>query len=556
LKQLLFILLTLTIGCKERREVNKSIHVTTSPDFNKGESFFKTKKDSAFYYFNKVTDSSQDSLQIAMAYNYMAVMQLEAGDYFSSQESLLKSLKYLNEDKKNDYYCLSSDYCILGNNCLNLKKYNNAIDYYDLALKFAIDDNLKLFALNSKAVAYQKKEEYSQAIAIYNAILNQRINNKMEYARILSNLARVKWLQHPGYQPLPEFYVALKIRQDEKDNWGLNASYSHLSDYYSPSRPDSALSYALKMYEVAQRINSPDDELEALQKLIKLSRPEELRQYVTCYQYLSDSVQTARSAAKNQYVLIGYEAEKNKADNLVLQKDNTEKKIQILQQRIILYGILLLFLFVAFIAILWYRKRRQRMVMEARDSIREHQLKISQKVHDVVANGIYQIMAGLEHHGAIEKEHLADKLEILYEQSRDISYEHPTKLLRDFQEEIDWLLTSFATQTTKVFIVGNNINTWHNTSANIKNELLQVLQELMINMKKHSCAHNVVARFERQGNQISIQYQDDGVGLPASFQYGNGLTNTGNRIKGIGGQIIFDRAATNGLKVRVSFPVI
>jgi signal transduction histidine kinase len=81
-----------------------------------------------------------------------------------------------------------------------------------------------------------------------------------------------------------------------------------------------------------------------------------------------------------------------------------------------------------------------------------------------------------------------------------------------------------------------------------------MLQEFMINMKKHSSAHNVVIKFEKEGSDLKIQYIDDGVGLPVNFRPRNGLNNTENRIKGIGGQIIFENSPLRGLTIQVFIP--
>lgn len=508
------------------------------------------KNDSAFFYYNKVVASSTDSLQIAMAYNNMSVIQSDAGDYFGSQENLLMSLRYLNERKEQDFDCLSSDYNELGGTSLNLKNYDAALGYYDKALKFAQYDEFKLILLNNKAVVYQKKKDFAKAIAIYDSIIHNRLNDKTTYARVLSNRARTRWLQDSGYHAAPELLKALQIRINDKDYWGQNASYAHLSDYYSNSNKDSALTYADKMYSIARYLDSPDDEMEALQKLISLGYPQNLRQYFTRYQYLNDSLQTSRNTAKNQFALIRYDAEKNKIENLQLQKENADKKIQIIQQRIMLYSAIMGALSVIIISVFWYRKRQ----IQAQNTIRENQLKTSQKVHDVVANGLYRVMAEIEHKPAIEKETLLDKIEMLYNQSRDISYEQPTASREDFQDEIANLLRSFATDTTKVLIVGNNQGFWDGTKHHIKKEVAYILQELMINMKKHSHASNVVIKLEQRGNQIIIQYTDDGIGFPRGQSFGNGLTNTGTRIQNINGKITFD-PNTTGTKIQISFPI-
>src|SRR5215203_3619420 len=118
--------------------------------------------------------------------------------------------------------------------------------------------------------------------------------------------------------------------------------------------------------------------------------------------------------------------------------------------------------------------------------IRKQQLKTSKKVHDVVANSIYQIMTDIEHKDAVEKERLLDKLEAVYEQSRDISYEPIEKNYHDFHRTVRELLSTFATPTTKVLIVGNEKDLWAGIKEQVKKELKHVLQELMINMRKHS----------------------------------------------------------------------
>lgn len=538
------------LACHKQHTI---LSVTEEPDYEKAESFLYVKNDSAYYYFNKVASHSQDSLQIAMAYNRMASLQSDAGDYFGSQENLLTSLRYLDERDEKDHYCLSSDYNELGSTSLNLRNYDAAIEYYDLALKYAHDDEFKLTFLNNKAVVYQKKKEFAKAIAIYDSIINKNPKDKKTYARILSNRTRTRWLEDSVYKAAPELLTALQVRLKENDYWGQNASYAHLSDYYSHSRPDSALIYADKMYSIARYLNSPDDEVEALQKLISLGGQQNVSKYFTRYQYLSDSIQTARNTAKNQFALIQYNAEKNKMENLRLQKENADKKVQIAQQRTAIYvaGLIIL------ISIGWYRKYKQQTTFKAQNLIREHELKTSQKVHDVVANGLYRLMTEIQYKPDIEKEDLLNKIDTMYEQSRQISYEHKPSVSnhQNYESKIVQLLQSFATDTIKILIVGSDSCSWQKLNVNVKVEVEHILQELMINMRKHSKASTVVIRFEQQNNCIKIQYTDDGVGLHPKYSFGNGLTNTVSRINRIKGTINFENNLKGGLNVQASFPI-
>lgn len=537
---LILIAASCLLSCKKPR---KAVSVTTSADYNKGASFYNVNNDSAFYYFNKLVTSSGDSLEIAAAYTYMGIIQSQGGDYFGSQESLLQSMKHLDERRLSDSAYLLSDFNELGRVSLSLKNYDAAIDYYDKALKLTENPNSRIIALSNKAVAYQKKQQYAYAVSIYNSILENSKTDIRRYARILSNMAFTKWLQNAAYPAAPELLKALEIQQNEKDNWGMNASYAHLSDYYTRSRPDSALIYAEKMYKITQQLNSPDDELEALQKMIALSQPVSAKAHFARYQYLNDSLQTSRNNAKNQFALIRYEVAKNKADNLSLQKDNAEKKFQVT----LLLITLAILIIAAFFIYRLLQKRRQRL-------LREQQLKTSQRVHDVVANGIYHIMAKIEHEQP-DKEMLLDDLEILYDQSRNISYDQPETMFDNYAELLITKLSSFGNTEVNVSIVGNEEATWKGIATKVKNELYYVLREFMINMKKHSGATSVVIKFERDFKGLKVSYADDGKGIPSDAENKNGLRNTENRIKAIHGAISFESSDPKGLKIQLSIPI-
>lgn len=541
------------LACNKKQHSRKFV---TDASYDKANSFLNKDSDSAYYYFNKVTGNSKDSLEIAISYNQMATIQADAGDYFGAQEALMISLKFLNDKKEKNFECLSSNYNELGLNSLNLKRYNLAISYYDKVRKYDVKKAYNLRILNNKGLIYQKEKKYIQSLNMYSKIiLENTADNQMEYAKVMSNIARTKWLQNPEYNAAPYLLKSLHIREKENDAWGQNASYSHLADYYMHKNPDSALIFAKNMYQVAKKIKSPDDQIEALQKLIVLSPSQQTKQYFETYRKLDDSLQTARNAAKNQFALVRYEAEKNKSDNLNLQKDNTEKKYQIIKQKIWLFSTFLLVLAAAVFSIIWYKKREQRLELEAQNTIKENQLKTSKKVHDVVANGLYRVMAEIENHTSLDRESILDKLENMYEKSRDISYEELSFTDQDFHEKIAELLKSFATQTTKVLYMGNTPELWENISTQVKCEIEQVLQELMVNMDKHSQASQVVVRFIQKNHYINISYTDNGIGISEGKKFNNGLTNTGNRIKSIHGEITFESNGEKGLKVQISFPV-
>lgn len=553
----LSILLVFLISCSKKQETTEK--KTDNLLYGKAFEFLdRGQRDSAFVYFNKAKDLFQlnkDSLGIGKCLINMGMISTDRGDYFSGQEFSLDAFSYFNKNKKENFAFLEVNSNNLGIASSSLKNYIQAIDFYKQSLAYNQDSARVLVIKNNIANAYREQKEYKKALLIYENILNRKFNNKKDYARTLTNISVAKWLQNPGYNAAPGLLKALDIRERENDLWGQNSSYSHLANYYQYTRPDSALFFARKRYPAAIKLNSPDDQLDALGKLIKLSPPKEMKRYFEVYQNLDDSVQTARNAAKNQSALIRYESEKNKADNLELQKDNTEKKFQIAKQRILIFSVLLLVVAAAVIAVIWYKKRKQRMELASQNAIREHQLKTSKRVHDVVANGLYRVMTEIENRDDIDKGQVLDKIEDLYEKSRDISYEKPELDDQNFHQKISALLMSFATENAKVLIAGNTLALWKKVNPEVKYEVEHILQELMVNMKKHSGASNVAVRFEGGADQIKIYYTDNGVGMSDETSFKNGLRNTGNRIDAIHGEITFDIKVEKGLKIQICFPL-
>lgn len=505
--------------------------------------------DSAFVYFNKAKDLAllqKDSLVVGLSLAGLAILFTNTGDDPNGQEYSLNALSYLNEKKKQYYPALSSNYNNLGIATHNLRDYKNAHKYYDLAIKFSTtlaDTNLYR---NNKAYSYQETKQYKKALEIYDLILKTASKDMEEYTRVLSNISTTKWLLNPNYNPLPELLKAAHIREKENDLWGRNSSYYYLADYYGKSKPDSALYYAHKMYDVAKKLKSNDDQLLALQKLIKFSPAPLSKQYFETYLKLDDSALVIRNNAKNQFAIVRYDVEKHKAANFVLQQDNTEKKYQLII--IIVAAILIIS-----IGIFRYRKRQQDIKRVAENTIRENQLKTSKKVHDVVANGLYRVMTEIENEDELNRDKILDKIEEMYERSRDISYEKSNP--KAFDERLKEIFNSFSSATTVVNVKGNTGELWNDFSATTKHEIEHVLQELMVNMKKHSKASLVNIQFQRANNNMIIVYTDNGVGLAQDYKFNNGLTNTGNRMAGIQGTITFDTTPEKGLSIQLAFPI-
>ncbi|KPH12198.1 hypothetical protein AMQ68_21395 [Chryseobacterium sp. ERMR1:04] len=520
-----------------------------NPYYDRAFEFLEKKnEDSAYVYFDKAKDIFEEHKNRVMEGKCLiniAIISTNKGDYYSGQLISTQAIKYFNENDKDQFSYIYSNYNNLGISSDNLKDYKNAIRFHNLALKFANDEPNKIIALNNLGNVYKENKEYRQAIKIYKTILTNSKSNNKTYPTALTNLAVSKWLANPNYNPEPDLLKALKIREIENDLWGQNSSHSHLADYFTNKNSEKALFHASKMYEVSKKIKSPDDQLEALKKIIELDSKSYKISFQR-YSKLEDSLQTVRNNSKNQFALIRFDSEK-------LKTENAEKEVGLIQRNIGLAALSLLLIGGFFL----YKRRKKRLQQENELKIKNNQLKLSKKVHDVVANGIYQVMAKIENQENIDKNEMLDELEFVYEKSRDISYEKidSKEEEEDFSKKISELIASFKNESINTYVAGNDKTIWKDLKISTQEEVYQIVRELLVNMKKHSQADRVVFKFERINNFITISYTDNGIGISGELIYKNGLTSTVSRIENVHGEIIFDTEIEKGLKITISFPI-
>lgn len=514
-----------------------------------------SQRDSAFIYFDAARSyylTTNDTLKIASCMLNMAILANEAGDQIGTQEILVESSKYLNHNNPKHHPFLLSFYNTLGTSSNELGNAEEAINYFQEALKFTDNTTKKNIALNNLANSYRLKGAYNVSIKIYEELLSTQ-SDSLEYARSLSNLAYVKWLDNPKYNAANNLLKALELRLKFNDRQGLIASYKHLSLFYENRNKQTAERFAKKMLTVADQLNNSKDKSEALLKLAALSGPQNANIYYQNYTKLSDSLHQEQIRNKNQFALIRYEAEKHKAQKIQLEKDNIEKNNRIKVQTIFLIAVIIVSLLAIMIGWQWLKRRNLKMEANAMQQIKQSQLRTSKKVHDIVANGLYRLMNIIENDGKIEKGQLLDHIEDMYEKSRNISYEEVNYKNENFKAKLGRLIRNFSSVSTKVVTLGNDHKIWREVPRATLYELEHIIQELLVNMKKHSQATQVLLKFDRKESSFKIEYSDNGVGFPKERVYKNGLTNTVNRIHAIGANINFDQTEKDGVHISIYF---
>lgn len=553
-KAIFCFLMLILLACSEKGSIEnkKFTKKQSNPYYEKAFVFIdKNESDSAFYYLNKGKElftKRNDSYGLGKSFVNMAIIQESEGDNFGSIETSLQAREYLKENDTAQYDALFCNYNNLGVASTNLKNYDDAKRFYDKAFTFAKDPIDKMSLANNLAIIYHNEKHYNKAISIYQKLIDSVGSQSEFYPKLLLNFSRSQWFQNPDYNPVDHYLLAKKLSDSLKDDWTKDAAYAYLSSYYLNKNRDSAKVYAEKMLALAKDLKYPIDQLEALQNLIRITDGAHSQKYFDEYSRIQDSLVNAQNKAKNQFALIRFESEEAKSKNLKFQKEHETHEHQVERQKLIIWGIIMLVAIIGFIAAIWIKRRRQRLLTEANNKLQEQRLDFSKQVHDVVANGIYEVMSTIENQNDFPKERILDKLELMYEKSRNLSYED--SIAQDFNEKISSLISSFDDHKTKIIIIGNDPDFWIGLNQFKQDELFQIIRELLVNMKKHSQASQVVLRFISDVKYHEVKYTDNGVGVGENFVEKNGFTNMKNRLTEIDATMEIEKSES-GLRLSI-----
>ncbi|OUL61107.1 hypothetical protein [Flavobacterium sp. AJR] len=515
--------------------------------------------DSAFYYYNKskLVCNVNDNEKIIYSLLKMAVTQQIQGDYFGSETNATEAIPYFT--KTTNFYYKCAVYNILGINYERLDEYDDAIYNYNQAIKYVEVDLPKYVIQNNIAVAYMGKADYTKASNILNH-LNQEKNiadDPENHARILDNLG-FSYYKLGNSKAVEYINKSIGIRKTINDDFGITTSYMRFSELYSDKKPQLANEYANLAYQKATKVNNVDDRLASLKLIIKNSSGKELKDKTLLFLKINDSITKARQKAKNQFAKIKYDSKKDREENLHLKAQKAENALQLekAKNRNLTLYIVVGFVLGSLLFLYYYLTTKGKREKTA--AIYESETRISKKLHDELANEVYHtiVLAETKDLSTDEnKEILLSNLDTIYSGTRNISRQNSTiDTGENFESELKEMLSSYNGSNVNVIIKDNNDINWSKIESEKKIAIYRVLQELLVNMKKHSQCSFVIIGFEENDKQIQISYSDNGVGFGEKMNLRNGLKNAENRIQSIKGTLTFESEPNKGLKAKISFP--
>jgi len=555
---------------KKLLEISEKIHDSTfiaKSNFRLGFYYLKQNiLDTSFIHYNKsykINVSLKDSISAVSRLISMANIQKELGDYIGSRITALDGLNHLKNSF--NYNKTLSLYHIISVCSKELNDHDGALLWNKKALKLAInypDIILKkdlVILQNTEANINVKFGKYKKAIEQYSKLLQDSVilNNKIERARIIDNLAYAKMLSK-GRNKENELllFKALNIRIQNNDIPNQIASYIHLTKFYSKLNKEKSLEYAKSAYNIAKQYNSSVAILESLEYIIQLKKDlnknatEEAFIYTNTRNHLKKTSQRIRRI----YAITKYDNDQLINDNLFLRAETAKKQ----KQNVIYLSAFIIACLIMVFAFYFIKKRaellKQQNKLEKLETIYKTEAELSRRLHDDFGAKINHSMLLVQNNA--DKSKLLDTLDELYNQSRDFSREiNEIDTGANYKKELFTMLSTYTATNVKLYTTGSKEVDWVSLTDLSKTALYKILRELMINMAKYSNATTVKIAFKKMPDSLQIYYSDNGVGASKmAMNTKNGLRNTEKRIKAIGGTIIFETEKGEGFKAEIKIP--
>lgn len=542
-KLIILLLFCCLFSCKNQEE-----NPPLDANLEQAEQLFTNKEyRKAYYYYNQsfLYNTEQKNTKRAV-FNLLRMAHIEnlECDYIGSEATTTQAIKLFDKTIPIPYQ--TNAYISLGLNYMHLANYEDAESMFEKAIQIT-DDSLTVYiAKNNMAYSYIKEKEYQKAIELLSEIETKKVlqESQLDYARVLDNKGIALFYINEA-SSLTYLEKAKAIREANNDDSQVVSSYMHLAEYYQKENDlETTIKWAEKAYQSATKAFIPDDRLEALNLLFTTTTNNNLKnQYHDTYIHINDSLQQARQQAKNQFAKIKYDSEKAETEKTAYQYK--------------MYGFIVLLILSVAVFILLYRltiQKNKRKILETQYTT---ETKIAKRLHDELANDVHNTIAFAETQNLENeqnKETLLENLDTIYQRARNISNENKQISTGEaFVEQLKHMIHSYSSDTRNVIL-----NTAALQDIQLKDEvkitLYRVLQELMVNMKKHSECSLVAIAFKNNGQFLEISYSDNGKGSQNQLHTKNGLQNVENRIFSINGTITFDTESNKGFKVKIVIP--
>lgn len=552
------------------------------------------KSDSAVYYFKKALKMSRDfgfkNIE-SMCVNNLGMFNWNRGNYNEALDYFFQSLKMDEalESEKSTSTSLNNIGLIYQEMNLNDK----ALEYHKKALKVREKYNLEneqIASHNNIGINLKDLGRIDEAILSYKKglALAKKLDNRIEYYKILDNLANAYYYKGNKDLALETYLEALKKKENYNgDERGMLSTYNNIATLYNEKNlPKVAKRYINEGFDLVKKypeieLVSADLYLTMAESNYMLGSYDEARKQKQIYIKLKDSIFSEKNAQKIADLEVKYETEKKEKEILIQRAELAEQDLVIQKRNYQLYGLTFITLILGLIGFLFYNQQKLKnqqlqkenelkdalIKIETQNKLQEQRLRISRDLHDNIGAQLTFIISSIDNlkYGFdIKDQKLTHKLETISDFTSGTIYELRDTIWAMNKNEITFedLQTRISNYIDKAHLYDSNIQFSFNVDNSVDTtktftsvegmNIHRVIQEAIHNSLKYADASQIKVEVSKVVSNLVFKILDNGKGFDlSSIKRGNGLTNMEKRASEINGVLKIDTGFGKGTSVNL-----
>ena len=443
------------------------------------------------------------------------------------------------------------------------------------------------------------RADNEKAVRLINIALNYSLKIKDTLSYIKYNNIKANY-----YEQLNELdsaliiaYESFKIGEIVKNQNLKSKSLYHISKLnYKKNDLQKAIKYGLAAEEILHVVDFDEHRKNVYYNLANcyadLDSFEKAHTYLNRYSLLNDSISDKSMIESLNNLTVKHQSDENKKKNEILELEKKYAEKENVQQRYTLYVLLIilglvLILFYYMIRFYTQKIKNEKIITDQNEEISnqkinklESELKIKsmesmidgqEKERERIAQDLHDSLGGMLSSIKLQFENTKVKLDQNHPELNKTS-----RLLDNAVEEVRNisrnLQPSALARLGLIAALKDLINRYdddaypeiflqyYNMPEDLDNlkslAIYRVIQELLNNSLKHANANEILIELSKDGEELLVQYEDDGVGFDVEKGYrGLGLENIKSRINYLKASISFDSEKNKGTSVLIHVPL-
>lgn len=562
--------------------------------------------DSSLHYFQRVVDfhlrNGREENTLQARFN-MGVVRSFQGWYEESLKHYIQALKIAEEI--DDQHMVSDILNSMGIIHKKLKNYDQSLEMTTTALQIAIArDNMihQANCLSNIGSLYAEMQLFDSALVYFQKAyeIDKTQNVEWGIGHQLTNIGQV-------YTEMGEYILALdyltkglEVREKLGQRKEIAESFLKLALLKNLQKNGlEAVGYAKQAITLAQEIGDRPSLRDAHKMLAQayghLGDYQHAYQHQLAYTELHDSLLNKTNTQQINTLQAQYESEKKEKEIALLSRDREIQQATILQKNTKIQALttvfILSFLFIVLL-ILFFRSRvkNQKLITRKNEELHQrkiHQLEQQQKIISMEAmvsgqeeerkriakdlhDGLGNLLANVQMQFSTVQDYIKNEKLTFYQEANQLLGEACGEVRKIAHNMMPGTLTKFGLisaimdmknsieRTQKISVDVQVYGIHQRLEEKVEISLYRIIQELMNNIIKHAQATEVMIQLARQGDELNLLVEDNGVGFDlseAQTKSGLGMRSLESRVRYVDGSMEIDTVPGRGTSIIINLPI-